>query len=69
MSVSLMHHFHTQTSSVKYVSPGVDHFTLRFNDGLVEVETVQVECHRRHTKSGEPDTDNRPRCQEEVKGT
>ena len=64
-----MHDFHTQTSAVEYVCPGVEHTTLRVNDRLVEVETVQVECHGGNTQSGEPDADNRPCCEEEVQRT
>ena len=67
MSVSLVHYLHTKVSSVKNVCPGVQDLTLIRDDGLVEVEAVQVEGHRGNTKSGEPDTNNRPGCQEEVK--
>ena len=66
MSVTLVHDFHTQTSTVKNVCPSVQDTTLTIKDGLVEVETVQVECHRGNTKCGEPDTNNRPCCEEEV---
>ena len=67
MSIALVHYFHAQTSTVENISPGVDHMTLIVNDRLVEVETVEVEGHRGNTKSGEPDTDNGPGSQEEVK--
>ena len=67
MSVALVHYFHAQTSTVEDISPSVDHMTLVVNDRLVEVETVEVESHRGNTESGEPDTDNRPGSQEEVK--
>jgi len=66
--VSLVHYFHTKTSTVQYVCPGVQHTTLTIKDGLVEVETVQVECHRGDAKGGEPDADNRPCSKEEVQG-
>ena len=66
MSVALVHNFHTQTSAVENVCPGVEHTTLTIDDGLVEVEAVQVERHRGNTKSGEPDANNRPCCEEEV---
>ena len=69
MSIALVHDFHTQTSTVQNISPGVDNFTLGIHDGLVEVETVEVECHGAYTKSSEPDTNDRPCCQEEVKTT
>ena len=45
MSVTLVHDFHTQVSSVKNVCPGVQDTTLTIKDGLVEVEAVQVEGH------------------------
>ena len=38
MSVALMHHLHSETCSVKNVSPGVNDVTVRRLDGLVEVE-------------------------------
>ena len=69
MSVTLVHNFHTQTSAVENVCPGVEHTTLTIDDGLVEIETVQVERHRGDTQSGEPDADNRPSSKEEVQGT
>ena len=68
VSVALVHNFHTQTSAVQHICPGVEHTTLTINDGLVEVETVQVERHRGHTQSGEPDANNshaaRKKCSE-----
>ena len=68
MSVTLVHNFHAQTSTVKNVCPSVEDTTLTINDGLVEVETVQVECHGANTKSSEPDTHDRPCSKEEVQG-
>ena len=70
MSITLVHNFHTQTSAVENVCPGVEHTTLTIKDGLVEVETVQVERHRGNTKCGEPDANNNCPCsKEEVQGT
>ena len=69
VSITLVHNFHTQTSAVENVCPSVEHTTLTIDDGLVEVETVQVERHRGNTKCGEPDTNNRPSSKEEVQGT
>ena len=69
VSITLVHNFHTQTSAVENVCPGVEHTTLTIDDGLVEVETVQVERHRGDTKCGEPDANNRPCSKEEVQGT
>ena len=69
MSITLVHYFHTQTSAVENVCPSVEHTTLTIKDGLVEVETVQVERHRGHTQCGEPNTNYRPCSKEEVQGT
>ena len=66
MSIALVHYFHTQTSAVQDVSPGVQHTALGIQDRLVEVETVEVEGHRGHAEGGEPDADNGPGCKEEV---
>ena len=67
MSITLMHYFHTQVSSVKNVCPGVQDTTLTIKDGLVEVEAVQVERHGGHTQCSEPDANYWPCSQEEVK--
>jgi hypothetical protein len=69
VSVTLVHYFHTEVSTVDDVCPSVDYTTLGVNYRLVEVETVKVECHGGNTKSSEPDTNYRPSCKEEVKGT
>ena len=58
MSVALMHDFHTQTSAVQDICPGVQDFALTIHDGLVEVETIQVERHGANTKCSEPDTND-----------
>ena len=65
--VTLMHNFHAQTSAVEYVCPSVKDVSLVILDRLVEVETVKVECHGAYAQCGEPDSNNRPCCQEEVK--
>ena len=68
MSITLVHDFHTQTSTVQNVCPGVEDTTLTVDDRLVEVESVKVECHGANTKSSEPDADNshaaRKKCRE-----
>ena len=69
MCVTLVHYLHPEVGTVKNISPGVEHTTLRVDDRLVEVETVEVECHGANTKSGEPDANNRPCCEEEVQRT
>ena len=66
VSVTFVHHFHAKTSTVEDICPSVDHFALTINDGLVEVETVEVERHRRYAQGSKPDTDNRPSSKEEV---
>ena len=66
MSVALVHHFHAEVGAVQHISPGVQDAALTIKDGLVEVETVQVEGHGGHAEGGEPDAHNRPGSQEEV---
>ena len=67
MCVTLMHNLHTQTSAVEDIRPGVHHMTLTLNNGLIEVESVEVERHSGDAEGGKPDAHNRPCCQEEVK--
>ena len=67
MCIALVHYFHTQTSAVQNICPGVHHTALAVKDRLVEVETIQVEGHRAHAKGGEPDANDGPGSQEEVK--
>merc|ERR1712100_1015937 len=69
VSVALVHHFHAEVGTVEDVGPGVQNTALSIKDGLVEVEAVQVEGHGGHAQGGEPDADNRPGSQEEVKAT
>merc|ERR1712054_340387 len=69
VSVALMHHFHAEVGTVEDVGPGVQNTALSIKDGLVEVEAVQVEGHGGHAQGGEPDANNRPGSQEEVKAT
>ena len=45
MSITLVHHFHTQISAVDRISPSSNHATLRINNRLVKVETIQVKRH------------------------
>jgi len=49
VSVALVHYFHAQVGAVQYICPRTNHTTLGVDDGLVEVEAVQVERHRRDT--------------------
>ncbi len=69
MSITLVHHFHTQVGPVEDVSPGRNNPTLRVHNRLVEVEPVQVERHRADAQCREPDANHRPCTQEEVQGT
>ena len=68
VSVTLVHNFHAQVSTVEHVCPSVKDTTLTIKDGLVEVEAVQVEGHGGHTQCSEPDANDRPCCEEEVQG-
>ena len=67
MSVALVLHFHAEVGAVQHISPGVQDAALTIQDGLVEVEAVQVEGHGADAHGREPDADNRPGSQEEVK--
>ena len=67
MSVALVHHFHAEAGTVQHISPGVQDAALTIKDGLVEVETVQVESHGADAQGSEPDANDRPGSQEEVK--
>merc|ERR1711991_754640 len=69
VSVALVHHFHTEVGAVQHIGPGVQDAALTIKDGLVEVETVQVESHGADAHGGEPDANDRPGSQEEVKAT
>jgi len=69
VSITLVHHFHPQVGTVQHICPSAHHTTLRIDDGLVEVETVQVERHRADAQCREPDTYHGPCTQEEVQGT
>merc|ERR1711975_79459 len=69
VSVALVHHFHAEVGTVEDVGPGVQNTALTIQDGLVEVEAVQVEGHGANAHGREPDADNRPGSQEEVKAT
>ena len=66
MCISFMHDFHSKTCSVENVCPSWDDFSTSVNDGLVEVETVEVKCHGADAEGGKPDAHNRPCCEEEV---
>ncbi len=46
MGIALMHYFHTQTSAVQDISPGIHYTALAIENRLVEVEAIQVEGHR-----------------------
>jgi hypothetical protein len=61
-----MHHLHPQTSTIKNISPGINYTVLTINDTLIKVEAIQIEGHRRNTKSSEPDAYNGPSSKEEV---
>ena len=69
MSITLVHHLKTKVGAVENISPSVNHIALSVNNGVVEVEPIEVECHRAHTHGSQPDTDHRPGTQEEVQST
>ena len=55
VGVAFMHDFHTKTSSVKDVRPRVYHMTFTRSNGLIEVESIEVECHGADAEGGKPD--------------
>ena len=59
MSITLVHDFHAEVGAVQHISPGVQNFALTIKDGLVEVETVQVEGHGADAHGREPDANDR----------
>ena len=67
--VSFVHDFHTESCAVKYVCPGVEHSSLSVNNGLVEVEAIEVESHGRDAEGGKPDSHHRPRSEEEMQAS
>ena len=69
MSVTLVHDFNTEICTVEDICPRVNVVTRFIENGLVEVETVEVESHGGDTESSEPNANNRPSCKEEVKAT
>jgi hypothetical protein len=66
MGISLVHHFHPQTCSVKNISPSRNYSILTINKGLVEIKSVQVKCHSANTKGSKPNTNYWPSGKEEV---
>ena len=66
VSVALVHDFHSKTCSVEDICPGVEDTSLSIDDGLVEVEPVEVERHGGDAEGGKPDSHDWPRCEEEV---
>jgi hypothetical protein len=67
MGISLVHYFHSETCSVKYISPRINNVTLIIHNGLVEVKSVQVKRHSANTKGSKPNTNYWPSGEEEVK--
>ena len=45
MCITLVHDFHTEVGTVQHIGPSVHNMTLIFNNGLIEVEPVEVESH------------------------
>lgn len=46
VSITLVHDFKAQVGAVENICPSTNHTTLRVDDRLVEVESVEVEGHR-----------------------
>ena len=69
VSITLMHNFETKIGTIKNVSPSIYYLTLTINKRLIEVKTIQVECHGAYSKRSKPNTNHRPSSEEEVKTT
>ena len=67
VGIALVHHFHSETSTVQDVCPRINHMPIACLDGLVEVKTVEVECHGGDAERGKPDSHDRECSQEEVR--
>ena len=50
MSITLVHHFHTEVAAVEHISPGWYNSALGIENRLVEVKAVQVEGHGANTQ-------------------
>ena len=48
------------------IGPSTNHTSLAIKKGLVKIKAVKIKSHRRHAKSSEPDTNNRPSSQKKV---
>ena len=64
--IPLVHHLKAEVGTVKNVSPCVNHMTLTFSNGLIEVEPIEVESHGADAEGGKPDTHDWPSCEEEM---
>ena len=67
MSVSFVKDFKTKVGSVQNVSPSIDYLTITCNDRLIEIKSIQIERHCRNTQSSEPNANNWPSGEKEVK--
>ena len=61
-----MHHLKSEVCTVQNVCPRINHMPIACLDGLVEVKTVEVECHGGDAEGGKPDSHDGPSSQEEV---
>ena len=61
-----MHYLKTKVGTIQDICPGVDNSTLTFNNGLIEVESVEVKCHGADAEGGKPDSHDWPRSEEEM---
>ena len=67
MCISFVHDFESKVCLVKNVCPSTNNTSLTIKKGLVKIKAVKIKSHRRHAKSSEPDTNNRPSSQKKVK--
>lgn len=69
VDVTLMHYFNPNVGVVDDVRPAVDHMAITVEDGVVEVEAIEIEGEAANGHTSKPDAYYRPCPQEEVQGT
>ena len=67
MCISLVHHLHSETSTIKNICPCINHMTLIIQNTLVKIQSVEIKSHRRNPESSEPNSNNRPCSKKEMK--
>ena len=66
VGTAFVHDFHSEISTVDDIGPGVNHSSVGIDDGLVVVESIQIEGHGGDTHGGQPNAKDGPQGEEEV---